>query len=554
MKIGTRVAAGFAGGLLVVSIVIGAALLSFNEFNRADELNRDGAARIGAAETLLLAIVNMETGLRGFVGSSKEEFLEPYKEGQRQYGEAMERVTRLSTRGTAQWAHLDAIDVAMRRFQGTAEPLIQMRRDATELMTGTDALQSAFSRGDDKQAADEFRRHVNAYVRVERGLVEQRTAQTQSLRDNTRRVLVGGGIFAVALGCVVAWLLARAISRPLALAVEASRRIAAGDLTMQLPRGGGDEIGALLESMREMQRSLTSTVDHVRHGAENVATASAQIAQGNNELSRRTEHQASSLQQVAASMERIDLAASHSDQLADQASRLAAEASAIATQGGETVDLVVQTMQGIEQASQRMADIIGVIDNIAFQTNILALNAAVEAASAGDRGRGFSVVAAEVRTLAQRSAAAAKEIKELISDSTDRVGRGNVLVHQAGSTTRMVGEAIQRLTGIVGEIRDASREQAQDVSRVSSTVSAMDDTTQQNAALVEESAAAARSLAGQARQLVQAVSVFSLTTIPQDDVTAWQDASFGWAAVSTNRLAHSVHGGHGEPRSEGELR
>jgi methyl-accepting chemotaxis protein len=271
-----------------------------------------------------------------------------------------------------------------------------------------------------------------------------------------------------------------------------------------------DEFSPLFKALSDMQRSLGRVVSSVRKGAEGVATASAEIAQGNQDLSRRTEQQASALQQTAATMEQLNTTARNNTDSAEQANQLARSASAVAVQGGEVVGQVVSTMQGISDSSRKIGDIIGVIDGIAFQTNILALNAAVEAARAGEGGRGFAVVASEVRNLAQRSAGAAKEIKALISLSVEQVEQGTVLVNQAGKTMDEIVASIGHVSGIVAEIALASVEQTSGIFQVGNAVGMMDRATQQNAALVEESAAAAENLKEQAQQLVQAVAAFNV--------------------------------------------
>jgi methyl-accepting chemotaxis protein len=308
-------------------------------------------------------------------------------------------------------------------------------------------------------------------------------------------------------------------------AVAVAHALAAGDLTMEVRVRGRDEIGQLLDAMRNMQAALGQVVGAVRGNAESVATASAQIAQGNQDLSSRTEEQASSLQQTAASMEQLGSTVRQNADNARQANQLAQGASEVASKGGEVVAQVIDTMRGIQGSSQKIADIIGTIDGIAFQTNILALNAAVEAARAGEQGRGFAVVAGEVRTLAQRSAEAAKEIKRLITASVEQVESGSALVDQAGTTMNEVVSAIRRVTDIMGEISAASAEQSQGVIQVGEAVGQMDQVTQQNAALVEESAAAAESLKQQSRQLVEVVAVFKLAGRNQSEVSAARPAS-----------------------------
>ncbi|MES2952136.1 MAG: methyl-accepting chemotaxis protein [Pseudomonadota bacterium] len=308
-------------------------------------------------------------------------------------------------------------------------------------------------------------------------------------------------------------LITRSVLRQLggepAAAADVTHRIAQGDLTVDIPLKSNDT-SSLLHAIKSMRDSFSGIVGQVRTGSEGVATASAEIAEGNNDLSARTEQQASALEQTAASMEELGSTVKQNADSARQANQLAQSASSVAVQGGKVVDQVVETMKGINESSRKIADIISVIDGIAFQTNILALNAAVEAARAGEQGRGFAVVASEVRSLAGRSAEAAKEIKMLINASVERVEHGTALVDQAGSTMNEVVSSIKRVTDIMGEISAASNEQSQGVAQVGEAVTQMDQATQQNAALVEEMAAAASSLKSQAQDLVQVVAVFKL--------------------------------------------
>ncbi len=313
-----------------------------------------------------------------------------------------------------------------------------------------------------------------------------------------------------AAGLVSFWLI-RDLSRSLQSAVDMAHAVAKGDLTQTIQIQGKDEVANLMTALSLMSESLVKVVSSVRQGSEGVATASAEIAQGNNDLSARTEQQASALEQTAASMEELSSTVKQNADSARQANQLAASASTVAVKGGEVVSQVVDTMKGINESSRKISDIISVIDGIAFQTNILALNAAVEAARAGEQGRGFAVVASEVRSLAGRSAEAAKEIKNLIGASVERVEHGTALVDQAGVTMSEVVSSIKRVTDIMGEISAASNEQALGVAQVGEAVTQMDQATQQNAALVEEMAAAASSLKSQAQELVQTVAVFKLT-------------------------------------------
>jgi methyl-accepting chemotaxis protein len=315
---------------------------------------------------------------------------------------------------------------------------------------------------------------------------------------------------AIVFGLAMALLIARSVARPLQQAVDLARAVAAGDLGSHIESRSNDETGQLLQALQHMNQSLQRIVGQVRQGTDSIATASSQIASGNQDLSARTEEQASSLEQTAASMEELTSTVKQNGANAQQANQLATAASQVAVRGGSAVAQVVQTMSAINDASRKIVDIIGVIDSIAFQTNILALNAAVEAARAGDQGRGFAVVASEVRTLAQRSAAAAKEIKQLIDDSVGKVEEGSAQVDSAGKTMEEIVASVRRVTDIMGEISAASHEQTAGIEQVTQAVTQMDQMTQQNAALVEESAAATEALQAQAKALAEVVSVFKL--------------------------------------------
>jgi methyl-accepting chemotaxis protein len=314
----------------------------------------------------------------------------------------------------------------------------------------------------------------------------------------------------VALGALLSWLLARGIVRPIRAAVALAETVASGDLTHAIEPSARDETGALLRALRHMNDSLVHIVSDVRAGTDTIADASAEIAAGNLDLSARTEQQAASLEETAASMEELTGTVRQNADNARQANQLAITASDVAREGGAVVGQVITTMGSINASSRKIVDIIGVIDGIAFQTNILALNAAVEAARAGEQGRGFAVVAAEVRTLAQRSAAAAKEIKTLIGDSVDQVDAGARLVDQAGATMAQVVESIRRVTDIMAEITHATAEQRGGIEQVNQAIGLMDAATQQNAALVEQAAAAAASMQHSASGLAQVVGVFKV--------------------------------------------
>ena len=356
-----------------------------------------------------------------------------------------------------------------------------------------------------------------AYLGALREMVEFTSEQMNKAADAASSaaetaidIMVATAVLAVVLGVVSAWLITRSITHPLNRAVAVADRVAQGDLGEPIEVQSTDETGRMLTALQRMQESLARTVGQVRGNAEGVASASAQISQGNEDLSSRTEEQASSLEQTAASMEELTSTVKQNADNARQANQLAVSASEVAVKGGAVVGKVVETMASIDASSRKIVEIIGVIDGIAFQTNILALNAAVEAARAGEQGRGFAVVAGEVRNLAQRSAAAAKEIKDLIGDSVGKVDAGTALVSEAGRTMDDIVGSVRRVTDIMGEITAASQEQTSGIEQINQAITQMDQVTQQNAALVEEASAAAQSLQEQAGSLVQSVSIFKL--------------------------------------------
>ena len=355
---------------------------------------------------------------------------------------------------------------------------------------------------------EEVRKPIVALVQVQFAEALKAFNASQSrytaVRAATLGMLAAGLLFAVLFGVA----LVRGIARSLQSAVQVSGAIADGDLTRTLDLRGRDEVAQLLQSLARMQGQLVQIVERVRQGSDAVSNASAEIAQGNQDLSSRTESQASALEQTAASMEQLSATVRQNADSARQGDALARGACGVAERGGAVVGQVVSTMQGIQESAGRMAEIIAVIDGIAFQTNILALNAAVEAARAGEQGRGFAVVAGEVRGLAQRSAQAAKEIKGLIGDSVDRIAQGSALADEAGRTMQEVVAGIRRVTELMAQISAASGEQSDGVVQIGEAVQNMDQVTQQNAALVEQMAAAAASLKGLAGELVRTVSVF----------------------------------------------
>ncbi len=428
--------------------------------------------------------------------------------------EPLERSYVALERTPEERAVMDEYKTARQTYVESHEALFQAAREKDFSLTEQDAfLGDPVSNLYNGASEAAFTAVVDAAGRLNQ--LSQQSAQQaqQSASDayDTARwwLVVGVGLSAI-IAALCGALVTRSVTRPAQRAVQAANRIAQGDLSQNIVVDSQDEMGALLQALQRMQSSLVQTVNSVRSNAEGVATASAQIASGNSDLSGRTEEQASALEETAASMEQLGSTVRQNADNARQANQLALNASTVAVQGGDVVAQVVDTMKGINDSSRQISDIIGVIDGIAFQTNILALNAAVEAARAGEQGRGFAVVASEVRSLAQRSAEAAKEIKGLITASVERVEQGSQQADQAGETMTQVVSAIRRVTDIMGEISAASSEQSQGVAQVGEAITQMDQATQQNAALVEESAAAADSLQRQAQELVAAVAVFRL--------------------------------------------
>ena len=403
-----------------------------------------------------------------------------------------------------------AIDQAWSDYTRMGQDL-QAKIHAGKLADANELTKLLF--GDFATLANKIDDNMTTLAVLKEGNAKDAAENAAALYVQSRNWMLGLVAAALALGIATGVVLTRGLTRKLGAEPDETaalaRRVAAGDLSVAIALRHG-ESDSLMAQLKAMQDNLARVVAEVRQNSESVATASAEIAQGNSDLSSRTEEQASALEETAASMEELGSAVKHNADNARQADQLAQGASTVAVKGGEVVAQVVQTMKGINDSSRRIADIIGVIDGIAFRTNILALNAAVEAARAGEQGRGFAVVASEVRSLAQRSAEAAREIKSLITASVERVEQGSTLVDQAGVTMTEVVAAIRRVTDIMGEISAASREQSAGVAQVGEAIVQMDQATQQNAALVEQSAAAAESLKQQAQALVQAVAVFRL--------------------------------------------
>ncbi len=402
----------------------------------------------------------------------------------------------------ASTAGLDGVGALLEKYKGQADVAIDL--SSVDPNTGLAALQSA---------DETYRKLASTLGAAIIKVGDHADAIADAAQQRARRIAVAMAL--VTLGAIVfavgaAVRLQRGVVADLRLAQQLADEVAHGNLTRDINTQRQDELGLLMRSLAEMQTQLRGLVGNVRSSVDSIQVASSEVATGNLDFSQRTEQQASALQETAASMEQLGSTVTQNADNARQANQLAQGASDVAVKGGEVVGQVVETMKGINDSSRRIADIISVIDGIAFQTNILALNAAVEAARAGEQGRGFAVVASEVRSLAQRSATAAKEIKGLIGASVERVEQGSALADRAGATMTEIVNSIRRVTDIMGEISAASSEQSAGVAQVGEAISQLDQTTQQNAALVEESAAAAESLKDQAQRLVDVVAVFRL--------------------------------------------
>ena len=355
-----------------------------------------------------------------------------------------------------------------------------------------------------------YTQKIEALLKNQRAKIDDTAAEIQRTYENSRILLIILAVLATALSLVCAWLMTNSITRPLKLATDIAEKMATGDLSESIQIQRHDEIGKMIAAINGVSDGLSQVIAEVRQGTETIMTASSEIASGNADLSARTESQASSLQETASSMEELTSTVRLNAENAQQANQLVLSASGVAVRGGEVVDQVVSTMGAIKDSSRKIVDIIGVIDGIAFQTNILALNAAVEAARAGEQGRGFAVVATEVRNLAQRSASAAKEIKALINDSVTEVEHGSMLVDTAGKTMQDIVTSVQHVADIMNEITSASREQSSGIEQVNLAVTQMDEMTQQNAALVEQAAASAESMRDQSLKLSQVVAQFKI--------------------------------------------
>ncbi|WP_375575265.1 methyl-accepting chemotaxis protein [Paracidovorax oryzae] len=513
LTVSQRLLIAFGLVIAIFIAVAASALLTSRSLAEAESWNEHTYQVLDRSNTLLNSMINMETGARGFLLSGDDKFLEPWTSGVREFNKAFPDIKALTADNPVQQRRLDDMKVRETEFTSVMSGLIQLRRDVTAGSKAMPDFIAQFSQGKDKAAMDGFRALQKELDQMESSLLAERKAGADRMRGINTAVILAGSALAVALAGALGLWVTRSITRQLGgepdYASGIVRQIAQGNLAVDVETRSGDQ-SSLLAGMKDMRDQLARVVGQVRQSSDSIATGSTQIATGNADLSQRTEEQASNLQQTAASMEQLTATVKNNGDTARQATQLANSASEVAERGGTVMGQVVSTMGSISDSSRKISDIIGVIDGIAFQTNILALNAAVEAARAGEQGRGFAVVASEVRSLAQRSSDAAKEIKALISTSVEKVEAGSQQVEEAGRTMADIVTQVKRVNDLISEISAATQEQAQGIGQVSDAVSQLDQVTQQNAALVEESAAAADSLRAQAGRLVDAVSQFRL--------------------------------------------
>lgn len=509
LKIATKLILGFVAVLLLTCFLGIFSIFQLTNLNRAaNEIGNDILPSSVAGMSMKESVSRMRSQEAQLATAENPEEAKKYEERTNEAIAAFRKnhATFLKYTDTAE--DKKALDEVLTAFNDYAQISNKISNLAKE---GKTQEAVAVLRTESSNSNKKMRTMLDKVVDTQIVVGQTAVSNSAKLFLNARMMIIIAMIASIAIGFSMALWLARLVSRPLKNAVGLAQSIASGDLTQSVEVESTCETGQLIRALSEMNASLLAVVSEVRTGSEQINNAATEIASGNLDLSSRTEEQAGSLEETASSMEEITATVKHNSDNARQANILSKTATSIAEKGGSVVSEVVATMTSINESSKKIVDIISVIDGIAFQTNILALNAAVEAARAGEQGRGFAVVASEVRSLAQRSASAAKEIKELINDSVEKVGQGTRLVDSAGSTMQEVVDSVKRVSDIISEITAAGQEQTTGIEQVNQAIIQMDSVTQQNSALVEQAAAAAATLQEQSANLVQVVSVFKLS-------------------------------------------
>ena len=509
IKIGTRLAAGFALVLLLSTVTTAYSLISVRTATEATKRMTEVPLVKERLVSDWLLNTNTAIARTALIARSTDEtlavtFAKVISDTVASTSALIPQIEPLMN-SEEEKTMLKSIVAARAKYQA-AKVAVTNAKKAGDAEAGIRLFNDVFT-----PAADTYASQLKALQAMQRKAIDDAAASLEEASTREFKLLLLLGVLVVLIGASFAFLISRSITRPLRDAVAVAETVARGDLTTRFDAAPRDEIGDLMRALHGMNESLFKIVSEVQQGTRSIALASSEIAAGNLDLSARTEQQAGSLEETAATMEELTATVRQNADNAYQANQLVLTASSVAAKGGDIVGKVVDTMGAIDASSRKIVDIIGVIDGIAFQTNILALNAAVEAARAGEQGRGFAVVASEVRNLAQRSAAAAKEIKTLIGDSVGQVDIGTKLVEEAGSTMRDVVDSVARVNDIMSEITSASQEQRTGIDQVNEAITQMDQVTQQNAALVEEAAAAAASLQEQADALASVAAGFKLT-------------------------------------------
>jgi len=543
LRIGTRLALAFGALCVALVFMAGQGVVMLGRVNEGtDSIVNMRMPRVAMTTRMLGEVNDISIALRDLLlsddGADRAQQIEEVLSSRKELDTILAQLDGLLVYPQARAVLAQEVQLNARYTQGQQE-LMRL------IASGNAAGARAYMKTTLRPLLADYKAAIDQQIRVQADLAKAtaQDAHATYIRTRTLMIALAAGILAVA--CALAWWITASITRPLRRALDVATAVAAGDLTTRVEVDSRCEVGQLLGTLKRMNDNLVATVGTVRSGTETIALASGEVAAGNQDLSARTEQQASALEETASSMEELTSTVRQNADNARQANTLAATATAVAGKGGAVIEQVVDTMAQIHAASGRIGDIIGVIDGIAFQTNILALNAAVEAARAGEQGRGFAVVASEVRNLAQRSAAAAREIKSLIIDSGDKVDAGSHLVREAGSTMREIVDSVRRVTDILGEIMAASLEQSAGIEQINVAITQMDGVTQQNAALVEQAAAAAQAMRDQAARLLDAVAVFRIEGGEAAPAPAPARASVPAVAarLATRRKAAVVDGG-----------